>query len=162
MTTTDFLKIFLSDTYALMLKTHAFHWNVTGANFRDLHLLFEEQYRDLFEAADVIAERIRAKGDHPPGGIRTYAQMSSVDDPRLGFSAEDMLNILIADHEKLTDHAKKAITEATQVSDDATADILIGRVQQHEKQIWLMGSILGGAAKRQILGGKAERKVRRA
>jgi hypothetical protein len=77
MTSTDLLKSFLGDTYALMIKTHFFHWNVTGPEFPVLHALFEKQYTDLFEAADVVAERVRALDDHPPGGAKTFAQPAS-------------------------------------------------------------------------------------
>lgn len=148
MTMIEFMKNFLSDTYALAVKTHAFHWNVTGQNFRSLHLLFDEQYKELLESADVIAERIRALGYQAPGGIKTYAQTSSIDDPNLRLDAEGMVAALAADHTKLGDDAKKGISIAAQAGDDATADILIARMREHEKQSWMLNSILDRAAQK--------------
>lgn len=141
MTSTDLLKNFLSDTYALMVKTHFFHWNVAGPEFFILHTMFEKQYTDLLEAADIVAERIRAIGEHAPGGMKAFAQMTSIEDPKLGLDSNGILGILIKDHENLAERAKKGIKVANQVNDDATADFLIGRVQEHEKQIWMMSSM---------------------
>jgi starvation-inducible DNA-binding protein len=141
MISTDLLKSFLGDTYALMIKTHFFHWNVMGPEFPALHSMFEKQYTDLFEAADVVAERVRALGDHPPGGTKTFAQMTSIDDPVLGLDANGILDVLIQDHKNMAERAKKGIKVANQANDDVTVDLLIGRVREHEKQIWLMSSM---------------------
>lgn len=141
MTSTNLLKSFLGDTYALMIKTHFFHWNVTGPEFPVLHTMFEKQYMDLFEAADTVAERIRALGDHPPGGTKAFAQITSVEDPKLELDANDILDVLIKDHKNLAECAKKGIKVANQANDDATADLLIGRIHEHEKQAWMMSSM---------------------
>lgn len=142
MSSRNFLKKYLADNYALLLKTHAFHWNVSGTRFYDLHLMFEEQYTDLFEAVDIIAERIRALGEYAPGGMITYTDMTSVEDPEENIDANDMIRALIFDHKKLRDDARGSVKFFAQAGDDATADILISRIQRHEKNIWMMDSIL--------------------
>ncbi len=146
MTSTDALKTYLADTYTLLLKTHAFHWNVEGARFYDLHQLFEVQYKDLFEAVDAIAERIRALGEYAPGGLKAYTKMTSISDPEENMNSDVMLHALISDHKNLAERAKKGIKAANQADDDATADLLVSRVQQHEKQVWMMTSILDDAS----------------
>lgn len=139
---TKVLNDFLANTYTLLLKTHAFHWNVTGEKFYNLHLLFENQYKDLFAAADELAERIRARGDYAPGGIGVYASMTSIEDPKEDASADDMLRTLIADNRCLADDAKAGIGICMQAGDDVTANMLTDRQHQHEKQMWMMKSIL--------------------
>jgi len=136
------LKTSLADTYTLLLKTHTFHWNVTGSQFYNLHLLFEKQYNELVSAADKIAERIRALGYYAPGGLRTYASMTSIEDPKEDLSADDMLRSLIADYEKLTDGAKSGINIAIRDSDDATANLLTDLLQEQQKQAWMLQSSL--------------------
>lgn len=138
----SFLKKYLADNYALLLKTQTFHWNVSGTRFYDLHLMFEDQYNDLFQAVDNIAERIRALGQYAPGGLITYADMTSIDDPQEDLEANDMIRSLIWDHSALRDDARINSKYALQNEDEATADIMITRIQKHEKYIWMMNSIL--------------------
>jgi len=138
---TDILNKFLADTYALALKTHDYHWNVTGAEFCNLHSLFENQYKDLVDAADTIAERIRALGEYAAGGVHNFAKNTSIEEPRRDLDADSMLAFLIVDHTRLADRALKAVNRLFESGDHATADILIRRIQMHEKQIWMMKSI---------------------
>ncbi len=158
MSTIEALKPILIDTYALGAKTQAFHWNVTGPNFRDLHLMFEEQYADLFEAVDSIAERIRALGAWPPTGIRTYARATSIADPEPAMDARAMLDALVVDHTRLAERLKKSIAWALADSDDATADLLVTRVFKHEKHIWMMNSTRSERQETAFTGRKAVRR----
>lgn len=140
-TSTSGLKTFLADTYALMIKTHVFHWNVADPHFRSLHLMFEDQYKELFEAADEVAERIRALGDIAPGGLESFLELTSISDPQGEAGADEMLSRLVADHLALANRAKECAKAANQAGDDATADLLLGRIREHEKQIWMMQSM---------------------
>lgn len=142
MKTQNFLRQYLVDSHAVLLKTQSFHWNVSGTQFYDLHLMFEDQYNDLFKAIDVIAERIRALGEPAPGGLMAYASMTSINDPEEKLCAKDMINALIFDHQLLRDQALNDTRYASQGGDDATAEILISRIQQHEKCIWMMKSVI--------------------
>lgn len=142
MKTENFLKQYLIDMYAVLLKTQNFHWNVSGTRFYDLHLMFEEQYNDLFKSIDIVAERIRALGDSVSGGLIGYANMTSINDPEDKISADEMIRTLIADHKQLRNRAVNDIRICTQKGDDATAEILISRIQQHEKFIWMMNSVI--------------------
>ncbi len=139
---TDNLKFFLADTYTLLLKTHSFHWNVKGPQFFSLHALFEEQYKDLLDAADMVAERISTLGEYAPGGLKAYKKMTSIDEPQENADADTMLHTLIVDNQKLADRAQIAIGEATETGDKVTVDMLAGRLQRHEKQIWMMKNFL--------------------
>ncbi len=141
MPSTSGLKTFLADTYALMIKTHTFHWNVADPHFRSLHLLFEDQYKDLFEATDIVAERIKALGDYAPGGLESFLELTSINDPGEETDAGEMLEHLIADHANLTRRAKECVKAADQSGDAATTDLLLGRIREHEKQIWMMKSM---------------------
>lgn len=140
MNTTSSLKSFLADTYALMLKTHVYHWNVMGPHFPELHKHFESQYTELFAAADRIAERIRSLGEYAPGGFKAFSALTFVNEPKMDASAEEMLEDLIENHRKLAIQAKQSIKIANENGDDATANMLTERLEEHEKQIWMMGS----------------------
>lgn len=138
----DMLKKSLADIYALLLKTHNFHWNVTGHNFCDLHRLFEEQYKSLLDSADIIAERIRALGDHAPGGLRAFAATTIVEEaPKNQIDADTMLALLTEDHSRLADRSQHGIEIALNIRDNVTADLLTKQQQYHEKQIWIMKAI---------------------
>ena len=139
----NILKSVLADTYALMIKTHSYHWNVTGSHFFELHTVFEKQYNDLFSAADRIAERIRALGEYAPGGFKIFADLTLIDDGKEDLTAEEMLLNLIDDNRKVVIRAREAIEIASQYEDDTTANMLTERIEAHEKNIWMMHSFFG-------------------
>ncbi|MBK5376378.1 DNA starvation/stationary phase protection protein [Pseudomonas sp. TH08] len=132
----------LSDTYVLYLKTHNFHWNVTGPMFRTLHLMFEEQYNELALAVDLIAERIRALGFPAPGAYATYARLSSIKEEEGVPAAEDMIKQLVAGQEAVTRTARGIFPLLDKVSDEPTADLLTQRMQVHEKTAWMLRALL--------------------
>lgn len=138
----DALAKVLSDTFVLYLKTHNYHWNVEGENFRDLHEMFEEQYRDLWETTDDLAERIRALGHYAPGTFAQFARLATVkekdDIPR----ANDMLRDLVADNEAVARTLRSAIATTQEAGDEASAGLLTDRLTTHEKQVWMMKSML--------------------
>jgi starvation-inducible DNA-binding protein len=134
----------LSDTYVLYLKTHNFHWNVTGPMFRTLHLMFEEQYNELALAVDLIAERIRALGFPAPGAYATYARLSSIKEEEGVPNAEDMIRQLVAGQEAVTRTARGIFPLLDKVSDEPTADLLTQRMQVHEKTAWMLRALLEG------------------
>lgn len=143
----------LASTYMLYIKTHSFHWNVTGANFKSLHELFEEQYDDLAEAADTLAERIRALGFAAPAGLKVFQKLSQVHDvPDTVPDAETMLKLLADDNEKLNDMLQQLIETAQEHGDEVTADMAIERQQQHQKNIWMLESSLpAGKSNRKLV-----------
>lgn len=132
----------LADTYVLYLKTHAFHWNVEGRSFRTLHELFEEQYRDLWESTDEIAERIRALGEYAPGTYAKFQALASIKDNESVPGSDEMLRELISDNEATVRTIRSAIATAEEHGDEASIDLLTGRLSTLEKQIWMMKSIL--------------------
>lgn len=134
----------ISDTYVLYLKTHNFHWNVTGPMFRTLHLLFEEQYTELATAVDAIAERIRALGFPAPGTYSTYARLSSVKEEPGVPAADDMIRQLVEGQEAVVRTARGMFPLLEKVSDEPTADLLTQRMQVHEKAAWMLRSLLEG------------------
>ncbi|MHC8402446.1 Dps family protein [Pseudomonas sp. MDT1-17] len=138
----DGLSRLLSDTYVLYLKTHNFHWNVTGPMFRTLHLMFEEQYNELALAVDSIAERIRALGFPAPGLYSIYARLSSIKEEVGVPSAEDMIKQLVEGQEAVTRTARGIFPLLDKVSDEPTADLLTQRMQVHEKTAWMLRSLL--------------------
>lgn len=136
------LKKLLADTYILYLKTHNFHWNVTGPHFAALHQMFESQYQELFEAVDEIAERIRALGIFAPGSHAQYAELASISEQTGVPKALDMVKELMQDHEAVTQTAHKAFKSVESTGDEATADLLIERMAVHEKAAWMLRSML--------------------
>jgi len=132
----------ISDTYVLYLKTHNFHWNVTGPMFRTLHLLFEEQYTELATAVDSIAERIRALGFPAPGTYSTYARLSSIEEEPGVPAAVDMIRQLVKGQEAVVRTARGLFPLLEKVSDEPTADLLTQRMQVHEKAAWMLRSLL--------------------
>jgi starvation-inducible DNA-binding protein len=132
----------LADTYALAVKTHGAHWNVRGHGFFRLHAAFEEQYKDLFLAADELAERVRALGVDAPSSIRQLTDLSTLDD--LAKSDDDALvRALRDDHRRIAERAREAIKRAQEAGDEPTADLLIGRAQAHDKTAWMLSATLG-------------------
>ncbi len=134
----------LADTYTLYLKTHNFHWNVTGPQFNTLHLMFETQYTELATAVDEIAERIRALGFPAPGTYREFARLSSIEETEGMPSANDMIRLLVEGQEAVVRTARSAMPLAERAQDEPTADLLTQRMQVHEKTAWMLRSMLEG------------------
>ncbi|MEZ5965829.1 MAG: Dps family protein [Planctomycetota bacterium] len=132
----------LADTYTLYLKTHNFHWNVTGPMFNTLHLMFEGQYDELALAVDLIAERIRALGFPAPGTYKEFARLSSIAEAEGVPSAEEMIAQLVAGQEAVVRTARTVFEVAERCSDQPTADILTQRMNVHEKTAWMLRSLL--------------------
>lgn len=134
----DGLAHLLADTYTLYLKTHGYHWNVTGPMFRSLHLMFEEQYMELRDAVDVIAERIRALGHEAPGSYTEFAKLSSVPDEEGTPEAMEMVRRLVTGNEAVSRTARDVVKAAEGASDFATADLATQRIDIHEKTAWML------------------------
>jgi starvation-inducible DNA-binding protein len=132
----------LADTYTLYLKTHNFHWNVTGPMFQTLHLMFETQYNELALAVDLIAERIRALGFPAPGTYSEFAELSSIKDAPGVPKATEMIRLLVEGQEAVARTARSIFPVAEQVNDEPTADLLTQRLQVHEKTAWMLRSLL--------------------
>ncbi len=132
----------LASTYTLYLKTHNYHWNVTGPMFETLHKMFEQQYNDLFLANDEIAERIRALGEYAPGSYTEYSQLSVVKEAKGQPKAEAMIKDLLAGHEAIANLAREIFPTSADVNDEATVDLLTQRMQFHEKTAWMLRSLL--------------------
>lgn len=132
----------LADTYSLYLKTHNFHWNVTGPMFQTLHLMFETQYNELALAVDIIAERIRSLGFPAPGTYSEFARLSSIRETSGAPKAEEMIQLLVEGQEAIVRTARSVFPIAEKASDEATADLLTQRIQLHEKTAWMLRSLL--------------------
>nr|WP_310481888.1 Dps family protein [Chamaesiphon sp. VAR_48_metabat_403] len=138
----DGLSRLLADTYTLYLKTHYFHWNVTGPMFQTLHLMFETQYTELALAVDLIAERIRALGFIAPGSYSEYAKLSSIPETTSVPKATEMIKLLVEGQEAVCRTARSIYVSAEKASDEPTADLLTQRLQLHEKTAWMLRSLL--------------------
>ncbi|HEY9748092.1 MAG TPA: Dps family protein [Allocoleopsis sp.] len=138
----DGLSRLLADTYTLYLKTHNFHWNVTGPMFQTLHLMFETQYNELALAVDLIAERIRALGFPAPGTYSEFARLSSIEETPGVPSADEMIRLLVAGQEAVVRTARSVFPVTERVNDEPTADLLTQRMQIHEKTAWMLRSLL--------------------
>ena len=134
----------LADSYTLYLKTHNFHWNVTGPMFQTLHLMFETQYNELALAVDLIAERIRSIGHYAPGSYAAFRKLSSIEDAEDVPNAKDMIRQLVAGNEAVIRTARGVVGLAEKASDQATADLGTQRLQIHEKTAWMLRSLLEG------------------
>lgn len=132
----------LADTYTLYLKTHNFHWNVTGPMFNTLHLMFEGQYNELALAVDSIAERIRALGFPAPGTYAAYARLSSIQEEEGVPDAQQMIRLLVQGQEAVVRTARSIFPLADKAADEPTADLLTQRMQVHEKTAWMLRSLL--------------------
>ncbi|MBN9426059.1 MAG: DNA starvation/stationary phase protection protein [Burkholderiales bacterium] len=133
----------LADTFTLYLTTHNFHWNVTGPMFNTLHNMFMEQYTELWNAVDPIAERIRALGHTAAGSFADYSKLSTLPDaPAEPPKAEDMIRVLVAGHEAVARTARGIFPLADKASDEPTADLLTQRLDVHEKTAWMLRSLL--------------------
>jgi starvation-inducible DNA-binding protein len=129
---------FLADTYTLYLKTQNYHWNVTGPQFAQLHLLFEGQYQDLAAAADEVAERIRALGEKAPASFGAFSKLAKIKEENNHPDYKAMLKNLAQDNQTAAETAEALIKSAQEVGDEGTADLGIRRIQVHQKNIWML------------------------
>jgi len=132
------LKSLLADSYTLYLQTHNFHWNVTGPQFRELHLMFEEHYTELATAVDEIAERIRTLGVAAPGTYKEFARLSSIEEVEGVPSAETMLELLTKGHEQVVMTCRDVLKVASDADDESTAALVSDRMRIHEKTAWML------------------------
>ena len=138
----DRLSGLLADSYSLYLKTHNFHWNVTGPQFNTLHTMFETQYTELAIAVDDIAERIRALGVRAPGSYAEFSARTAIADASGTETAEEMIAALVEGQETVARTARDAFPAAESANDQPTADLLTQRMQIHEKNAWMLRSML--------------------
>ena len=132
----------LADTFTLYLKTHNFHWNVRGPMFQTLHLMFEQLYNEQWLALDAIAERIRALGMDAPGTYSQYARLSSIKETTGVPEAREMVRLLVEGQEAVARTARKLFPAVDKAGDEPTADLLTQRMQIHEKNAWMLRSLL--------------------
>ena len=132
----------LADTYTLYLKTHNYHWNVTGPMFTTLHTMFEQQYQELALAVDEIAERIRALGIFAPGSYSTFKELTQIDEETGVPSAQHMIHQLVLGQEAVVRTAREIFPMIEEANDEPTADLLTNRMQIHEKTAWMLRSLL--------------------
>ena len=133
----------LADSYTLYLKTHNFHWNVEGPLFSTLHQMFMEQYTEMWNALDLIAERIRALGHYAPGSYKQFSELTSIQESVVvPSSSEAMLQQLLSGHEAVARTARAAFPTAEKGNDEGTLDLLTQRIQLHEKTAWMLRSML--------------------
>lgn len=138
----DALNLVVADTYALMGLTHLAHWNVEGPDFFPLHKAFQEQYEELFEAVDEVAEQIRALDGYAIGGLGTLAKVAQMDEFKAPMSQKDYVAALIVAHEKVVDDATRCRDLAGETNDLQTQDLMIKRLQSHEKTLWMLKAYL--------------------
>lgn len=136
------LSHFLADTYTLYLKTHNYHWNVTGPMFQTLHIMFEGQYNELALAVDEIAERIRALGVKAPATYTEFMKLTSIKESTGDINATHMISDLVHGHEAVVKTARGIFGMVTEAHDEPTADLLIQRLRVHEKTAWMLRSML--------------------
>ncbi len=136
------LSVLLADSYTLYLKTHNYHWNVTGPMFQALHTLFETQYNELALAVDQIAERIRALGEFAPGSYKEFAKLTSIKEAEGHLTAEEMIKDLVNGQEAIAKTARSIVPVADKASDEPTLDLLTQRMQVHEKNGWMLRSLV--------------------
>ena len=132
----------MADSYTLYLKTHNFHWNVTGPMFNTLHLMFEAQYIELATAVDEIAERIRALGEPAPGSYAEFASLTAIEEAEGPVEANEMIRQLVVGQEQVVKTARAAFPAAEEANDEPTADLLTQRMQVHEKNAWMLRSMI--------------------
>jgi starvation-inducible DNA-binding protein len=138
----DGLSRVLADTYTVYLRTHNFHWNVTGPMFQTLHLMFMTQYNELWTATDLIAERIRALGFPAPGTYTAFGKLTSIKEVEGVPKAQDMIRLLVEGNEAVARTARAVFPIVEKANDQPTADLLTQRMQVHEKTAWMLRSLL--------------------
>lgn len=139
---TKHLKQVLADSYALMLKTQNYHWNVRGELFKPVHELTESNYGELFEAIDMIAERVRSLGETAPGSFGEYAALSNLAENKYDVNALEMAADLCAGHETVVRHCRLALDKAAEFGDESSVDLLTERLRSHEKTAWMWRSFI--------------------
>ncbi|HZH28209.1 MAG TPA: Dps family protein [Azospirillaceae bacterium] len=139
----DGLARVLADTYTLLGKTHGFHWNVTGPMFHSLHEMFQEQYEDLAQAVDEIAERIRALGFHAPGSLSQFLKLTSIQDELGVPTPMQMLEQLVHDNETVSRACREVVSLCHKSEDTVTEDLMNGRMRYHEKAAWMLRASMG-------------------
>ncbi|HEX5363977.1 MAG TPA: Dps family protein [Gallionella sp.] len=132
----------LADTYTLYLKTHNFHWNVTGPMFQTLHLMFMAQYNEIWLAVDIVAERIRALGYPAPGSYKEFSALTCIKDSNGVPNAKEMIKQLVAGQEAVARTAREVLPIAEKAGDQPTVDLLSARMEVHEKNAWMLRSLL--------------------
>jgi starvation-inducible DNA-binding protein len=132
----------LADSYILYLKTHSFHWNVEGPMFNTLHLMFMEQYTELWNALDLIAERIRSLGSYAPGSYQKFMKLTSIAESSEELPAKEMIKHLLLGHEAVAKTIRSIYPVAENASDESSLDLLTQRLQVHEKTAWMLRSLL--------------------
>ena len=132
----------VSDTFTLFVKTQGYHWNVTGPHFRSLHLALEEQYIELHDAADLLAERMRALGALAPGSFAEFTELATIKDHEPTEDAMKMISNLVDDNETIARLIRPLVDVAEAAKDTATADLLNARLAAHEKAAWMLRSLL--------------------
>lgn len=132
----------LADTYVVYLKTHNFHWNVEGPMFQTLHQMFMEQYTETWNAIDLVAERIRSLGHYAPGTYKEYLELARVKETQGQPRAEQMVKLLIDGQEAIVRTAREVLPIAAKADDQPTLDLLTQRMQVHEKNAWMLRSLL--------------------
>jgi starvation-inducible DNA-binding protein len=135
------LKVLLADSYTLYLQTHNFHWNVTGPQFRELHLMFEEHYTELATAVDDIAERIRTLGVAAPGTYKAFAELSRIEEVEGVPAASEMVARLTAAHEQVVRSCREVLATAQEAGDESTAALVSDRMRVHEKTAWMLRAL---------------------
>ena len=135
------LKHLLADSYTLYLQTHNFHWNVTGPQFRELHLMFEEHYTELATAVDEIAERIRTLDVAAPATYKAFADLSSIEEIEGVPAAGEMVQILTRGHEQVVKTCREVLAPAQQAGDESTAALVSDRMRVHEKTAWMLRAL---------------------
>lgn len=138
----DGLSHLLADSYTLYLKTHNFHWNVTGPMFQTLHILFQTQYTEMWNALDLIAERIRALGYPAPGSYKRFVELSSIPEEDGVPKAKEMIAQLVSGQEAVARTARRVFQIVSEANDQPTADLLTQRMEVHEKNAWMLRSLL--------------------
>lgn len=136
------ISLLLADTYVLYAKTQNFHWNVIDPRFYSLHIFLEKQYEELAEALDEIAERIRMLGEHAPGNLKQFIEMTNLKEASQEINGDKMIKQLLDDHEAICAFIRKGIELASSLGDEGTADLLIQRLRAHEKHAWMLRSHL--------------------
>ncbi|MBS1187094.1 MAG: dps2 [Burkholderiaceae bacterium] len=154
----DALSKVLADSFVLYLKTHNYHWNVTGPMFQTLHLMFMDQYTELWNALDAIAERIRSLGYPAPGTFREFLKLSSIKEVEGTLSADSMIRELIAGQEAVTRSCRAALAVADKADDQPSVDIMVQRLQIHEKNAWMLRSLLDASPSAPVKAVKGRKK----
>ncbi|MDX5428354.1 MAG: DNA starvation/stationary phase protection protein [Bacteroidota bacterium] len=138
----DLLGKALANSYALMVKTQNYHWNIRGLHFKSIHELTEEHYNELFEAIDDLAERIRALGFDAPGSFPEFNNLTNISDPKPGLSELEMVADLLKSHEYLINNLRDVLRAAEKIEDEVTVDMMVDRLTVHEKAAWMLRSMI--------------------